>query len=106
LATDPLCVLDWLSSFGQIDWSRAVVDSCSVRAFFWGLQTGPNPTERAKLACCESLRLAPVGWIAERNATTVADQMALVGFEIFMRLFGTVANNSTLSRPGAQLLRH
>jgi transposase len=29
-------LLDWLSRFGQIDWSRAVVDSCSVRAVFGG----------------------------------------------------------------------
>jgi hypothetical protein len=26
--------LDWLSRDGQIHWSRAVVDSCSVRAVF------------------------------------------------------------------------
>jgi hypothetical protein len=32
----------------QIDWSRAVVDSCSVRAVYAGDQTGPNPTDRAK----------------------------------------------------------
>ena len=29
-------LLDWLSRFGRIDWSRAVVDSCSVRAVFGG----------------------------------------------------------------------
>ena len=27
-------LLDWLSRDGQIDWSRAVLDSCSVRAVF------------------------------------------------------------------------
>jgi transposase len=27
-------LLDWLSRDGQIDWSHAVVDSCSVRAVF------------------------------------------------------------------------
>ena len=32
----------------QIDWSRAVVDSCSIRAVYGGDQTGPNPTDRAK----------------------------------------------------------
>ena len=41
-------LLDWLARYGQIDWSRAVLDSCSIRAV-WGLQTGPNPTDRAKL---------------------------------------------------------
>ena len=29
-------LLDWLSRNGQIEWSRAVVDSCSVRAVFGG----------------------------------------------------------------------
>jgi len=29
-------LLDWLSRDGQIDWSCAVVDSCSVRAVFGG----------------------------------------------------------------------
>jgi transposase len=41
-------LLDWLARHDQIDWSRAVVDSCSVRAVFGGGQTGPNPTDRAK----------------------------------------------------------
>jgi hypothetical protein len=29
-------LLDWLSRDGQIDWSRAALDSCSVRAVFRG----------------------------------------------------------------------
>jgi transposase len=41
-------LLDWLARDDQIDWSRAVVDSCSIRAVYGGDQTGPNPTERAK----------------------------------------------------------
>src|SRR5262249_8663226 len=41
-------LLNWLSSEGDIDWSRAIVDSCSVRAVYGGTQTGPNPTDRAK----------------------------------------------------------
>jgi transposase len=41
-------LLDRLARFGQIDWSRAVVDSCSVRAVFGGPRrdrippTGPS----------------------------------------------------------------
>lgn len=35
-------LLDWLARCGQIDWSRAVVDSCSIRAVFGGRQTGPQ----------------------------------------------------------------
>jgi transposase len=41
-------LLDWLARDDQIDWSRAVVDSCSIRAVYGGDQTGPNPTDRAK----------------------------------------------------------
>jgi len=41
-------LLDWLARSDQIDWSRAVVDSCSIRAVYGGSQTGPNPTDRAK----------------------------------------------------------
>jgi transposase len=41
-------LLNWLSREGDIDWSRAIVDSCSVRAVYGGLQTGPNPTDRAR----------------------------------------------------------
>ena len=33
-------LLNWLSRNGQIDWSRAVVDSCSVRAVFGGRKRG------------------------------------------------------------------
>jgi transposase len=41
-------LLSWLARDGAIDWSRAIVDSCSVRAVCAGTQTGPNPTDRAK----------------------------------------------------------
>jgi transposase len=33
-------LLNWLSRDGRIDWSRAVVDSCSVRAVFGGCKQG------------------------------------------------------------------
>ena len=41
-------LLEWLALYDQIDWSRAVVDSCCIRAVHGGDQTGPNPTDRAK----------------------------------------------------------
>ena len=41
-------LLSWLARYDEVDWSRAVVDSCSVRAVCGGTQTGPNPTDRAK----------------------------------------------------------
>jgi len=39
-------LLDWLCRFGQIDWSRGVVDSCSVRALFGGRRQGRIPLIR------------------------------------------------------------
>ena len=41
-------LLNWLARDGDIDWSCAIVDSCSARAAYGGVQTGPNPTDRAK----------------------------------------------------------
>jgi transposase len=41
-------LLDRLARSDQIDWSRAIVDSCSIRAVYGGDQTGPDPTDRAK----------------------------------------------------------
>jgi transposase len=41
-------LLDRLDRAGKIDWSRAAVDSSSVRAAFGGEDTGPNPTDRGK----------------------------------------------------------
>lgn len=37
-----------LVRYGRIEWSRAVVDSCSIPAVCGGDQTGPNPIDRAK----------------------------------------------------------
>src|SRR5215472_10047604 len=58
-------LLDWLTHWGGIDWSRAVLDACSVRAVFGGLQTGPNPTDRAKLGSkrhliCDGQGIPPI----------------------------------------------
>jgi transposase len=41
-------LLDELREADKIDWSRAVVDSASLRALAGGPKTGPNPTDRAK----------------------------------------------------------
>jgi transposase len=41
-------LLNWLGGLGAIDWSRASVDSTSVRAKRGGEATGPNPTDRGK----------------------------------------------------------
>jgi transposase len=36
-------LLDWLARYGEIDWSRAVLDSCSIRAVFGGFKPVPIP---------------------------------------------------------------
>jgi transposase len=41
-------VLNWLGDLNAIDWSRASVDSISVRAKRGGEDTGPSPTDRGK----------------------------------------------------------
>jgi transposase len=41
-------LLNRLREAGRIDWSRATVDSSSVRAVGGGRKTGPNPTDRRK----------------------------------------------------------
>jgi transposase len=41
-------ILNWLGDGGRIDWSRASVDSISVRAKRRGADTGPNPVDRVK----------------------------------------------------------
>jgi len=44
-------LLDWLARYGQIDWSRAVVDGSSVRAVFGGFgRDRILPTERSSAA--------------------------------------------------------
>jgi transposase len=44
----PVKLLEKLEQREAIDWSRAVVDSASVRAVGGGGKTGPNPTDRRK----------------------------------------------------------
>ena len=41
-------LLDWLTRYDQIYWSRLIVDSCFVRVVHGGDQTRPTPTDRAK----------------------------------------------------------
>ena len=41
-------LLSKLQQGHKLDWSRAVVDSSTVRAIHGGDKTGPNPTDRAK----------------------------------------------------------
>src|SRR3989475_4934622 len=41
-------LLDWLARDDQIDWSRAVVDRCSIRAAYGGGPSRPNPPDWAQ----------------------------------------------------------
>jgi transposase len=41
-------LLDWLGDDGQVDWSRAAIDSVSVRARRGGDLVGANPVDRGK----------------------------------------------------------
>src|SRR5262245_25312103 len=41
-------LLDRLRGADQIDWSRGIIDSSSVRAAYGGEATGPSPVDRAK----------------------------------------------------------
>ena len=41
-------LLNWLGDLGRIDWTRASLDSTSVRAKRGGEATGPNPVDRGK----------------------------------------------------------
>ena len=43
-------LLDWLSRYSQIDWSKAVVDSSSVRAVFGGSRPARTPRIGLSLA--------------------------------------------------------
>jgi len=47
-ATVHQVVLNWLGDLDAIDWSRASMDSISVRAKRGGQHTGPSPTDRGK----------------------------------------------------------
>jgi hypothetical protein len=43
-------LLDWLARSGKIDWSRAVLDSCSIGAVFGGFKQVPIPPTEPNLA--------------------------------------------------------
>ena len=76
-------LLDWLARYDQIDWSRAIVDSCSIRAVHGGDQTGPNPTGRAKRGSkrhliCEGLRVPLAVRLTGANRNDSQEALALV----------------------------
>jgi transposase len=62
-------VLNWLGDEGAIDWSRASVDSVSVRAERGGAETGPNPVDRGK-------RGSKYHLVADRNGIPLAVRLS------------------------------
>jgi transposase len=54
-------IFNWLGDLDAIDWSRASLDSVSVRAKRGGEHTGPNPTDRGKAGSTYSARTRPAG---------------------------------------------
>jgi len=86
-------LLDWLARYEQIDWSRAVIDSCSVRAVYGGAQTGPNPTDRAKRGTKynvavdgDGVPVACVATAANVNDTLVFERLFLAAFAVMARI--------------------
>ncbi len=62
-------LLNWLGDEAAIDWSRASVDSLSVRAKRGGEQTGPNPTDRRKAGSKDHL-------LVDRQGVPLAVQLS------------------------------
>ena len=73
-------LLDELGLADQIDWSTSAIDSCSVRASFWGAKTGPNPTDRGKNGSKRHLMVDGTGTplaIAHTGANCHDSEMAI-----------------------------
>lgn len=74
-------VLDRLAQHGKLDWSRAAVDSVSVRAKRKGESTGPSPTDRGKAGSKYHV-------LCDRN-----------GLPLHVRLTGANTHDSTMLVP-------
>jgi transposase len=65
---------DHLGEQGRIDWSRAALDSASVRAKGGGERTGRNPTDRGKLGSKHHLLVDRNGIPLARPLLTAANE--------------------------------
>jgi transposase len=72
---------DNLGQQGRIDWSRAALDSASVRAKGGGLRTGRNPTDRGKLGSKHHLIVDRNGIPLAKPTLTPANDHDSVHFE-------------------------
>ena len=61
-------LLDWLSRYSRIEWSKAIVDSCSMRAVFGG--SGPVRTQPTELSSAAKRHL-----ICDRRGIPLAIQL-------------------------------
>jgi len=66
-------LLNHLHEADKLDFSRAAVDSASVRAFGGGEKTGPNPTDRRKLGSKHHV-VTDAGGIPLKTKTTGANR--------------------------------
>jgi transposase len=62
-------LLNWLGDEGAIDWSRASLDSISVRAKRGGAETGPSPVDRGKRGSKDHL-------VVDRNGIPLAVRLS------------------------------
>ncbi|MDP9365456.1 MAG: IS5 family transposase [Chloroflexota bacterium] len=76
-------LLDWLGDAASVDWSRASVDSLSVRAKKGGEQTGPNPTDRGKAGSKYHL-------VVDRNGIPLAVRLSAANAHDSTRLLSLV----------------
>jgi hypothetical protein len=67
-------VLNWLGDVDAIDWSRASIDSISVRAKRGGEHTGPNPTDRGKAG-------SKYHFLVDRHGVPLAVQLTAANIE-------------------------
>jgi len=73
-------LLSKLQQADQVDWTRALVDSSTVRATQGGEATGPNPTDRAKAGTKHHL-LSDANGLPLAQRTTAANVAAIKQLE-------------------------
>jgi len=87
--------LNWLGDLGAIDWTRASLDSTSVRAKRGGEATGPNPTDRGK-------RGSKYHVLVDRHGVPLAVQLSAANVHDCKLLEPLVDGVPPIRRPMAQ----
>ncbi len=90
-------LLNWPGDEAAVDWSRASLDSLSVRAKRGGEQTGPNPTDRGKASSKYHLAV-------DRNGIPLAVRLSTANAHDSTQLLPLIdaipATNGPRGRPG------